>query len=472
MRGRGAARAGGHGGSPGRIARSGSPGWSWTLRGGVPRRRDGDPPVATDGGSLAYVIYTSGSTGRPKGVGDPAPRRRAPGARDRLPATWDPATGWPRWPTPRFDAATFEIWGAAAQRRPRGGDRPRDDRCSSRGPRRDPPPARAHRPLPHHGPVQPGCERGPGAFATCAGSSSAARRSIRGGCAGARPARRRGCSTSTAPRRARPSPPGTRWRRCRRAPSRSPSAGRSPTPGLRARPCQPAGAGGRARRAVPRRRRPRPRLPGPPGADRRALRPRSRCGTSRERASTAPATWCASGRTAPLEFLGRLDHQVKIRGFRIEPGEIEAAPRASTPRCAQSAVLAREDVAGRPAPGRLRGAGPACDGRRRRSAERAEQVAQWRAVFDDIYRQERRGSPIPTFNIIGWNSTYTGRAASPRARWRSGWRTRSARIRRARPRRVLEIGCGTGMILFRIAPGASSTRAPTSPRGPSPMSSS
>ena len=52
------------------------------------------------------------------------------------------------------------------------------------------------------------------------------------------------------------------------------------------------------------------------------------------RASTAPATWRAAGRTATLEFLGRVDHQVKIRGFRIEPGEIEAA-LAAHPRVAR-----------------------------------------------------------------------------------------------------------------------------------------
>ena len=46
---------------------------------------------------------------------------------------------------------------------------------------------------------------------------------------------------------------------------------------------------------------------------------------SRERASTGQATWSAAGRTASVEFLGRLDDQVKIRGFRVEPGEIEAA---------------------------------------------------------------------------------------------------------------------------------------------------
>jgi acyl-coenzyme A synthetase/AMP-(fatty) acid ligase len=46
-----------------------------------------------------------------------------------------------------------------------------------------------------------------------------------------------------------------------------------------------------------------------------------------------------------LEYLGRLDHQVKVRGYRIELGEVEAV-LGEHPSVAESAVLAREDVAG------------------------------------------------------------------------------------------------------------------------------
>ena len=51
-------------------------------------------------------------------------------------------------------------------------------------------------------------------------------------------------------------------------------------------------------------------------------------------------TWPGGAPTAPIEFLGRLDHQVKVRGHRIELGEIEAALRQH-PAVNDAVVVAR-----------------------------------------------------------------------------------------------------------------------------------
>ncbi|HVR96411.1 MAG TPA: amino acid adenylation domain-containing protein, partial [Thermoanaerobaculia bacterium] len=146
-----------------------------------------------------------------------------------------------------------------------------------------------------------------------------------------------------------------------------------------------------------------------------------------------------------LDFLGRIDQQVKIRGFRIEPGEIEAA-LAVHPAVREAVVVAREASD----EDRRLVAYVTLDGDRLELPERLEeeQVAEWQAVYnDDVYEE----LADPTFNIRGWNSSYT-RGPIPEEDMREWLDGTVERILARRPRRVLEIGCGTGLVLFRVAP--------------------
>nr|WP_042178674.1 non-ribosomal peptide synthetase [Kibdelosporangium sp. MJ126-NF4]CTQ99022.1 Non-ribosomal peptide synthetase [Kibdelosporangium sp. MJ126-NF4] len=154
-----------------------------------------------------------------------------------------------------------------------------------------------------------------------------------------------------------------------------------------------------------------------------------------------------------LEFLGRLDQQVKIRGQRVEPGEAEVLLRAH-PRVADALVLADRDLDGevqliayvKPVLGSVAGAG--------------EHVSRWTAVFDENYTdpgQETEAAEDPTFDIAGWTSSYTGEPI-PAEQMRDWVDGTVGRVLGLPHEDVLEIGCGTGLLLFRIAPHTRSYR--------------
>ena len=355
-----------------------------------------------DGQALAHVIYTSGSTGRPKGVAL-AHRAVVRLVRETNYARLGPGDRVAQVSNLSFDAATYEIWGALLN----GATLvviPRDVVLS--------PPDLAAALSEHRITTMlltaalfaRMAQEEPDAFAGM-------RELLVGGEAvdpAARAAGARRPAAPAAPQRVRPHGEHDDFHLVSRphggAGRRSPSDRRSP---IRRSTCWTAGssrcrsawwascaiggeglAWGYWRRPELTAERFVPDLAGPAGS--RLYRTGD---LGRRRADGDPRV---PGPHRPPGQDPRLPHRA---------GRDRGPPRPSTPRCGRPscspARTSRATSASSPTWCRTRPARPP------ESGEQTEQVSQWGEIFDDIYREEAAEAD-PTFNIIGWNSTYTG----------------------------------------------------------------
>jgi amino acid adenylation domain-containing protein/FkbM family methyltransferase len=155
--------------------------------------------------------------------------------------------------------------------------------------------------------------------------------------------------------------------------------------------------------------------------------------------------WQAEG---TIEFLGRLDHQVKIRGYRIELGEIEARLREHE-AVQEAVVIEREDTLGdkRLVAYVVRRSDQVEAG----TQENGKAVNGWQTIFEQVYQQKEAGMEDELINPRVWISSYTGESFREEEILECVDNT-ARRILDLKPKRILEIGCGTGLILSRVAP--------------------
>ena len=147
-----------------------------------------------------------------------------------------------------------------------------------------------------------------------------------------------------------------------------------------------------------------------------------------------------------LEFIGRVDRQLKVRGHRVEPEEIERC-LATHPVVSGAAVEPQAWTGGARLVAYVTVDAAHLGGR----TLAASAVTQWREVFDRAYGEgPSREDPFSDFT--GWHSSFT-RAPIPAESMQDWVDATVTRIRSFKPRRVLEIGCGAGLLLSRLVSG-------------------
>lgn len=145
--------------------------------------------------------------------------------------------------------------------------------------------------------------------------------------------------------------------------------------------------------------------------------------------------WGADGQ---LDYVGRRDQQVKVRGHRVELGEIESVLTGHTSvenavATVRSHGIDDHRITAYIVPAMVE------------ASDDPAHVRRWRQLYDAMY-----DAPADHWTeFSGWNSVYTGEPI-PLAEMRE-WRDEAVtQVVRFRPKRVLEIGAGSGLLLFGI----------------------
>ena len=168
--------------------------------------------------------------------------------------------------------------------------------------------------------------------------------------------------------------------------------------------------------------------------------------------------WQATGN---LEYFHRADNQVKLRGYRIELDEIEGVlfKHASVQEVVVG--LSHETEGDQAQDQRLLAwVVVSAQNEQEEQLLQQERVNLWQSLHEDSYQGDSLHKDV-TFNTIGWDSTYTGEPLSDAEMHEyidltldivfadniTEIETKSAAILKPR---VLEIGCGTGLLMYNL----------------------
>jgi len=153
-----------------------------------------------------------------------------------------------------------------------------------------------------------------------------------------------------------------------------------------------------------------------------------------------------------IQCFGRIDHQVKISGFRIELGEIENVIQKSG-LIAENIVLTKEGEDGNK--NLVAYAIPQLEQVKLKEKELyKQQVDNWEKVYDTEYEQSEsqlQADAKSQFDANVWTDSFTIKIIP--VEQMQEWLADIIQVILAqKPKNVLEIGCGTGLIFYQLAP--------------------
>ncbi|CCF35240.1 aureobasidin A1 biosynthesis complex [Colletotrichum higginsianum] len=149
-----------------------------------------------------------------------------------------------------------------------------------------------------------------------------------------------------------------------------------------------------------------------------------------------------------IEFFGRMDQQVKIRGHRVEPAEVEQALLTHADVLDAAVVLRRQEGEETEMIGFVAARGD----QSLETQEAGNQVEGWGNHFEtSTYADiETIDQSVVGNDFMGWTSMYDGKDID-KGEMQEWLDDTMAALHDGRPAgRVLEIGTGTGMILFNL----------------------